>query len=388
MITISRPTSRRWRAIGTWCELIVSAPGADTHDVADAALRGAMELIDGLDLACSRFRPDSELMRLPHGTSAPISAVLDGALAAALRTARATGGLVDPTVAAALVANGYDADLDVVRGRDERTATDADARPAPGHWRIYHDPVHREVLGPASGRPRPGCKCEGLGGRSHRSDAAVLLGSAGLDESAGLLINLGGDLAVGGVAPRGGWRIRVDDGPAPHDQTAPATGQDQADPCQPVVTIYSGGLATSSTIVRTWRHGGQLRHHILDPRTGRTAPTTWRAVTVAARTCELANAASTAAIVLGPDAPDWLAARGLHARLRAADGSVTRVGDWPEENEHERTALGRHPGHRTHLDRAAHRDLRTRHPDQCAGRRHGRLRDAWSTPACTAHSHY
>lgn len=309
----------------------MSAPGADTHEVADAVQRRAMELIDCLDLACSRFRPDSELMRLPHGTTTPISATLDGALAAALRTARATGGLVDPTVAAALVANGYDADLDVVRRRDERTDTDADARPAPGHWRIHHDPVHRKVLVPHRVDLDLGASAKAWAADRIAATLRSSLGSAVLPPSAGLLVNLGGDLAVSGVAPDGGWRIRVDDGPAPHDETDPSTGQEQADQDQPVVTIYSGGLATSSTIVRTWRHGGQVRHHILDPRTGRTAPTTWRAVTVAARTCELANAASTAAIVLGPDAPAWLVARGLHARLRAADGSVTRVGDWPEE---------------------------------------------------------
>jgi hypothetical protein len=34
--------------------------------------------------------------------------------------------------------------------------------------------------------------------------------------------------------------------------------------------------------------------------------------------------------VLGVDAPDWLAAHGLPARLVAQDGSVTRVAGWPQ----------------------------------------------------------
>jgi thiamine biosynthesis lipoprotein len=33
--------------------------------------------------------------------------------------------------------------------------------------------------------------------------------------------------------------------------------------------------------------------------------------------------------VLGDDAPRWLAARGLPARLVALDGSVVHVGGWP-----------------------------------------------------------
>ena len=52
-------------------------------------------------------------------------------------------------------------------------------------------------------------------------------------------------------------------------------------------------------------------------------------MTVAAATCEAANGASTAAIVLGAAAPAWLAARGLPARLVATDGAVTRTAGWP-----------------------------------------------------------
>jgi thiamine biosynthesis lipoprotein len=81
-------------------------------------------------------------------------------------------------------------------------------------------------------------------------------------------------------------------------------------------------VATSSTIVRPG--------HIIDPATGEPVESPWRTVTVAARSCVAANTASTAAIVLGDDAPRWLAARGLPARLVALDGGVVRVGGWPE----------------------------------------------------------
>ncbi len=49
-----------------------------------------------------------------------------------------------------------------------------------------------------------------------------------------------------------------------------------------------------------------------------------------AATCTDANAAATAAIVRGADAPSWLAGLGLAARLVADDGSITRVGGWPQ----------------------------------------------------------
>ena len=56
----------------------------------------------------------------------------------------------------------------------------------------------------------------------------------------------------------------------------------------------------------------------------------WRTATVVAGTCEAANAASTAAIVLGLAARDWLESAGLPARLVAMDGSIVRLAGWPE----------------------------------------------------------
>jgi thiamine biosynthesis lipoprotein len=83
--------------------------------------------------------------------------------------------------------------------------------------------------------------------------------------------------------------------------------------------------------VRRWRAGDVELHHIVDPRTGRPADTPWRTVTVAAASCFDANVASTAAVVLGEEAPDWLGAHRLPARLVGTAGSVVRVGDWPDE---------------------------------------------------------
>ena len=71
-------------------------------------------------------------------------------------------------------------------------------------------------------------------------------------------------------------------------------------------------------------------HHIVDPRTGRDATEVWRTVSVCAATCVDANTASTAAIVLGREAPSWLGAQGLPARLVRADGTIVRVRGWPE----------------------------------------------------------
>ncbi len=70
-------------------------------------------------------------------------------------------------------------------------------------------------------------------------------------------------------------------------------------------------------------------HHIVDPATGLSAPVFWRTVTTTAATCVQANAASTAAIVLGERAIDWLEGIGLPARLVHLDGTVTHTSGWP-----------------------------------------------------------
>ena len=110
------------------------------------------------------------------------------------------------------------------------------------------------------------------------------------------------------------------------------TDDHAAGPDEPgeTVAIDSGGLATSSTTVRRWTRGDRSLHHVVDPATGEPATGCWRTVSVAASTCVDANIATTAAIVRGASAVEWLAARRLPTRLVHADGRVVRVGGWPE----------------------------------------------------------
>jgi thiamine biosynthesis lipoprotein len=131
----------------------------------------------------------------------------------------------------------------------------------------------------------------------------------------GFLVNLGGDIAVGGEPPRGGWSIGIDD----------AAGRTLQ-----VVTSVGQAVATSSTQRRAWLGDDGPHHHIVDPRTGRTAATVWAQVSCAGATCLEANAASTAAIILGEDAPEWLVSQGVPARLDGVDSRVVRTPGWPD----------------------------------------------------------
>ena len=293
----------------------------------------ARELLEAellaLDLACSRFRADSELVavgNVARSASAPVtvsvSPLLAEAVAVSLRAAHLTDGDVDPTVGGALAELGYDRDFaEVARGEgaaDARAGAPGVAlRVIPG-WRSLRVDVDRQWLTvPAGVQLDLGATVKGWAADRAAARIADVLGC-------GVLVSLGGDTAVAGAPPAGGWRIRVQD-----RTTLPGAATDG--PSQ-VVTIRDGGLATSSTAARRWRRGGDVLHHILDPRTGRPAAPVWRTVSVAAASCADANTAATAAVIRGRQALPWLAGLGLPARLVAQDGAVRTVNAWPEEH--------------------------------------------------------
>ena len=184
-------------------------------------------------------------------------------------------------------------------------------RPVPGWQQVQLDYDGRRV------RLERGAELDlGATAKAWAADrcAELIAGQTGF----GVLVSLGGDMAVAGQPPAGGWKVRVTD-----DHAAPASAAGQT------VTITSGGLATSSTTVRAWTAGGRQVHHIIDPSTGEPAQSCWRTVSVAAGTCTDANIASTAAIIRGAAAPGWLAEAGLPARLVRPDGTVETTGGWP-----------------------------------------------------------
>jgi thiamine biosynthesis lipoprotein len=281
------------------------------------AARAAVEdLLDLVDHTYSRFRDDSELMRLHErrGRFAPVSPLLARAMHGALEAARHSGGAVDPTVGQALRVIGYDADFDADLLGSRTFALRV--APVPGWSTVGLDAATRSVRIPIDVELDLGSTGKGLAS-DLAADAALAAAGAG----AGVLVSLGGDIASAGRAPAGGWLITV----AEDSGIDPATATDAE-----VIAIGSGAVATSSTTVRRWRTAdGVTFHHIVDPRTGAPAAVRWRTATVVAASCEAANAASTAAIVLGDAAPDWLEAAGYPARLVAADGTVLRVGGWP-----------------------------------------------------------
>lgn len=295
------------RALGGLMRIVVTRP-----DRLTAARAAVDETVAAMDAAASRFRGDSELSRLNASPDRDVvvSPLLAKAIEAGLRGAALTGGAVDPTVGDAVRLAGYDRDFAALQlDGDEPLRLVAHAVPG---WRaVTFDSSTRSVRLPRGVEIDLGATAKAL--------TADLAATAALETAGGgVLISLGGDVAVAGAAPPGGWPIQV--------------GEDSGAPIQKgeeTISIATGGIATSSTTVRRWTRGGVELHHIIDPSNGLPAGGPWRTATVAAGSCVDANIASTAVIVLGARALAWLAGQGLPARLVDRSGDVHRVGGWP-----------------------------------------------------------
>jgi thiamine biosynthesis lipoprotein len=297
-----------WRAIGTSAVLLTE--GGDHAAAREAVVR----VLADVDMAYSRFRPDSELsqIRAARGTTTTVSPLLGRAIEVALAAAARTDGAVDPTVGRAMRAIGYDADFAVVAGRLAPVAIHFER--VPGWQAIRYESWSRALHIPV------GVELDlGSTGKALASDMAA---AAALEASgaSGVLVSLGGDIATAGTPPEGGWRIL-----AAEDSETPPDAEGE------VVAIDGGALATSSITVRHWRTtAGVTMHHLIDPRTGAPVVGPWRTAAVVAPTCVEANALATATIVMGEGGRAWLDATGAAARLVAMDGTIVRLGGWPD----------------------------------------------------------
>lgn len=302
------PAGASFAALGTTAMVLVSEPGA-----LESAFEAVRSVVDAMDKAASRFRADSDLSAVNRGAGRPVEVgpLLVDAVETALRAARLTAGLVDPTVGESLRVIGYDRSFsDVARCG---AALNVQVRPVPGWRMVWCDRASSCVRIPEKVLLDLGATAKALCADRAAAAAAARCGG-------GVLVSLGGDMAAAGPAPAAGWQVRVTDR---HDSPRGAPGQ--------TVALGSGGLATSGTAARRWRRGGLEFHHLVDPTTGLPATEHWRTVSVAAASCVDANIASTASMILGAGAAGWLEERKLPARLVTPAGAVVTVSGWPED---------------------------------------------------------
>jgi hypothetical protein len=178
---------------------------------------------------------------------------------------------------------------------------------APANGTVHHRVAAPGGLAGGHGRRRP-----------LRLDPAPSLAAVAVQRCAeavaetarcGVLVALGGDLAVSGLAPAGGWRIAL--------PTAP-------DAVPTVLAIDGGALCALGL-----PEGGPLRRLVVTA-TARPVEPVWRHLVVLGATAPVANAATSGALLRGAAAGPWLAGCGLGARLVDAQGAGQEVGCWPD----------------------------------------------------------
>jgi len=133
----------------------------------------------------------------------------------------------------------------------------------------------------------------------------------------GVCIGIGGDLCVDGIGPTGrGWTAAI-----AHPRT---------DTPLCLVGLTAGAVASSTTLKRRWVLNGTVRHHLIDPRTGR--PSTSDIAFAAAIAAHGWQAEALAKAVLlrgGPHPFDVIEGTGVEALVVGYDGRIRHSSGFP-----------------------------------------------------------
>lgn len=282
----------RFSVMGTYAEVQVIE--GDPSIISQARIR-----LNALEARWSRFRSGSDITALNKcaGFSVPVAPETLLLLDRAVAGARATDGRYDPTVGGALLAHGYDRTFTEVA---EHARTVVPEPVIDASWpAIEIDHAAGTACLPEGTIFDPGGIGKGL--------AADLVADELIGQAAGLLVNVGGDLRMQGLAPDpAGWVVSVDDPFDPAGEIAR-------------LAIPGGGVATSSDRQRRWETASGPAHHIIDPRTGRPAVTGAAAVTVVAAEAWWAEVYATSLFLQGPAGLDDVDGT-VEALIVTADG--------------------------------------------------------------------
>ncbi len=266
---------------------VATSPFPVMGTIAEVRIIGAAELIryarsrlEELERLWSRFLPDSEISILNRSGGVPtvVSGETFTLISQAIDAWALTNGSFDPTIGAAMAACGYDRPM--VEMDPTAPVDPAGYRSAPGPSAIV---LHRY----ANAIEVPDGIAIDLGGIAKGAAADLVsaeLIAAGAD---GCLVNIGGDIALAGIAPRSeGWQITLDC-PGAHRTID--------------VGVRTGAICTSTKTKRTWGAGSTSKpeHHLRNPRSGAPIETGLASVTVIAERAIQAEVLTKAVFAIG-----------------------------------------------------------------------------------------
>jgi len=294
-------------------EIEFRAMGSDAHLVVVGGSVGLVERararVEELEQRWSRFLPGSEVSELTRraGTAVTVSPDTMLLVDLAIEAFRLSGGSFDPTVLGDVVRAGYDRSFDALDGRDQ-SHLDLDPMSSLTTGCGDIQICGSTVCLPAGTGFDPGGIGKGL--------AADLVTEDLLEAGAeGACVNLGGDVRVRGTGPdHGPWTVAVEHPWSP----------------EPIARfgLLDGAVATSTSLKRRWVSGGEVRHHLIDPGTGRPSDSDLTLVAAVAPNAWVAEIMAKSVLLRGTDHPfDLIGGIGTEAlavdaagRIQASDG--------------------------------------------------------------------
>lgn len=255
----------------------------------------------------SRFDPQSELSQLNRQPGYPFyaSALLYEAMSQAVQYQQRTDHLFDPFMGQILTRIGYPNQNPLstatmpIQVNEFNNAAHANTKTMNGHrWRnsaytqshgriCTLDPILRTVHVHANVSVDLGGIAKGWSAEQY----ALMMRQQGVDSG---MVNAGGDLIVWGT-DRHNYVVDI------------------ADPWsngQNIASLHlhkNAGVATSSTLKRSWQKDAGRYHHLLDPRTGTSAQSDWVQLTVISDSLTDAKVYAKCVLILGKQqGPAWL----------------------------------------------------------------------------------
>jgi FAD:protein FMN transferase len=227
--------------------------------------------------SCSRFREDSELSMLNQqvGKEVSISRNLYLILKDADRFYKDTEGIFNPGILSAIENSGYTQSIEYIRGQKVEvypSSISSTVKDAP----FYLNEDRQSVA------------------LSYRIDLGGIAKGWVIDRAAEVLeqlgygfINVGGDIRIFGELPRP-LNIGIE---SPFDPSSMISS----------IQVWSGALATSTSMKRRWLVNNKWNHHLIDPRTGKPSKSTIVSATVTSPTAVEADVRAKTILLTGEE---------------------------------------------------------------------------------------
>lgn len=292
--------SRQFSVMGTVANMVV--------------VGGTAELLDDLERTAlhlqslwSRFLGDSDITRLNNAEGEPVTVnPLTAKLVAEMLAARTlTEGEYDPTILPKLVAYGYTT--------SRVNASHVTVLPASARWPV--DPTGTLIDGNVVTLPVGVTLDSGGIGKGIAAD--IMMASAIERGALGALIEMGGDVRIGGTPPDGAhWRVGIED-PFVEERTIAR------------VNLFDGAVATSSILKRVWEKGGRSFNHLIDVHTGEAMTTNVITVSVIAVSAAIAEVITKTGFTRR-DFLRWVPQLGAAALVVYRDGTTAQSVNWKD----------------------------------------------------------